>query len=165
MKPSHDQLDPASNGGKFLTSHQHRLLQKYLQPDLKKTYRQRLQIMLMADQGKSQAEICRTLGCCPATARHWIDVARKGEIHCWQQNPPGRPKVASEEYLQRLRELATKAPKEYGYPFKRWTASWLSQHLEKEFGVRLSERHVNRLLQQMGLSTRNQTPNCQGRKS
>lgn len=157
MKPSHNQLDPASNGGKFLTPHQHRWLQKHLQADLKKMYRQRLQIMLMADQGKSQAEICRTLGCCPATARHWIDVARKGEIHRWQYNPPGRPKVASEEYLQRLRELVTKAPKEYGYPFKRWTANWLSQHLEKEFGVRLSERHVNRLLQQMGLSTRSQT--------
>lgn len=56
--------------------------------------------------------------------------------------------------MQRLKELVSHDPREFGYPFRRWTARWLNQHLSRELEVMVSDRHINRLLKQMGLSTR-----------
>jgi transposase len=72
----------------------------------------------------------------------------------WQVQPLGRPKIITEEYIAFLQELVRHSPKEYGYPFQRWTAAWLRCHLAKELGIEVSDRHVNRLLNRMGLSTR-----------
>lgn len=71
-----------------------------------------------------------------------------------QVKPIGRPKVITNEYILHLKELVGHSPKAYGYPFSRWTAAWLRFHLAKELGIEVSDRHINRLLQQMGLSTR-----------
>lgn len=140
-------------GGKCLTSFQRKLLQKSLQKDLPASYHQRIQIMLLADSGKSQIEICQTLGCCPATVRHWMHIARAGIAHQWQDCPIGRPKAVNDQYLERLQELLSSSPRDYGYPFRRWTVNWLQKHLAKELGIAVSDRHLKRLLKQMGLST------------
>jgi diguanylate cyclase (GGDEF)-like protein/PAS domain S-box-containing protein len=66
----------------------------------------------------------------------------------------GRSKVTTDEYLERLRELANNSPEDCGYPRKRWTGQLLKQHLIHELGIEVSDRHINRLLQQMGLSIR-----------
>ncbi|WP_427162592.1 helix-turn-helix domain-containing protein [Aliinostoc sp. HNIBRCY26] len=142
--------------GKFLTPFQRRLLQKSLQEDLPASYRQRIEIMLLTDQGKSQSAICQELGCCPATARYWMHIARSGMAHQWQDCPVGRPKAINDQYLARLRELISHSPRDYGYAFRRWTANWLQKHLAKELGIEISDRHIKRLLKQMGLSTRPQ---------
>jgi transposase len=72
----------------------------------------------------------------------------------WDLQPIGRPKVITDEYVAYLRSLVKQSPQVYGYPFKRWTAGWLRCHLAKELGIEVSDRHINRLLHQMGLSTR-----------
>ena len=147
--------------GKYLTSFQRKLLQKSLPQELTDKQRQRIQIMLLADEGKTQAQICQELGCCQATARHWIAMARTNQAHHWKSNPIGRPTLVHEEYLQRLKQLVTQSPqevnvpnKDYQYPFRRWTAQKLSQHLHAELGIKVTPQHLNRLLKQMGLSTR-----------
>jgi transposase len=142
-----------SFNSKYLTPSQRKLLQKQLQENLPELYRQRIEIMLLVDEGKSQAEICQSLGCCPATVRHWMHIARAGMAHKWQDCPIGRPKVINEKYLERLKELLSNSPRDYGYAFGRWTANWLQKHLAKEFGVEVSDRHLKRLLKGMGLST------------
>ncbi|BAZ42610.1 hypothetical protein NIES4101_85790 [Calothrix sp. NIES-4101] len=147
------------HSGKFLTSFQRKLLQKSLQDNSAQSYHQRIQIMLLADEGKTQAEICRILGCCAATVRHWTHIARTGMAHQWQDCPIGRRKSVNEEHLERLKELVSNSPRNYGYPFRQWTGTWLSRHLAKEFGVDVTPQHINRLLKQMGLSTRPNT-NC-----
>jgi hypothetical protein len=53
-----------------------------------------------------------------------------------------------------LQELVSHSPREYGYSFRAWTAGWLSKHLAQEFGIKVSDRHINRLLQKLGLSLR-----------
>ncbi|OUL25717.1 helix-turn-helix domain-containing protein [Nostoc sp. 106C] len=140
--------------GKCLTSFQRKMLQKSLQENLPESYRQRIEIMLLTDEGKSQATICQILGCCPATARHWMHIARTGMAHQWQDCAIGRPKAINEEYLERLKELVSNSPRDYGYGFQRWTGNWLSQQLAKELGIKVSGHHINRLLKQMGLSIR-----------
>jgi transposase len=138
----------------ILTPFQRKLLQKSLQDDLPEQYRQRIEIILLADEGKSQAQICQALRCSQGTARYWITLARAGQAHNWDAFPIGRPKNVNDQYLERLKELVSHSPRDYGYPFQRWTAQWLSKHLAKEFGIEVSDRHINRLLKEMGLSTR-----------
>ena len=143
------------NQGKYLTPFQRKLLEKGLQTkDLRSEYQCRIKIMLLADEGFTKTKISKTLKCTLETARYWMGQARAGQAHNWQDCPRGRPKTANAEYLARLQELAQKSPRDCGYPFKRWTGQWLSKHLNKELGIELSSRHVNRLLKQMGLSVR-----------
>ncbi|GAB4237135.1 MAG: hypothetical protein Kow0049_22650 [Stanieria sp.] len=140
--------------GKLLSPFQRKLLQKSLEKKLRPEYRRRIEIMLMADLGHSQTEICTALNCSHETARYWMFMARTGQAHQWQTLPVGRPKTIDENYLTRLQHLVSQSPREFGYAFSRWTAQWLSKHLEKELGLQISDRHINRLLKQMGLSTR-----------
>ncbi|KAF3886539.1 MULTISPECIES: helix-turn-helix domain-containing protein [Nostocales] len=142
------------NNGKFLTPFQRKVLLKALQTHLQPEYRRRIEVMLLADRGKSQTQICEILGCSYHMARYWIGAAKAGLAHKWQDQPIGRPKSVNEQYLDRLKELVSHSPREYGYPFQCWTAQWLSKHLASEFGIEITERHINRLLKQMGLSTK-----------
>lgn len=139
---------------RLLSPFQRKLLQKSLQTDLRPEYRRRIEIMVMADEGYSQTQICEALGCSQETARYWIARARDGQAHQWNDNPMGRPKTISDEYLERLKDLVKRSPREYGYPFERWTARWLGKHLAKELGIEVCDRHISRLLKEMGLSTR-----------
>lgn len=140
--------------GKYLTPFQRKLLEKSLPNELRPGYCRRIQIMLLADEGKSQTQICKTLSCSQETARYWISMAKMGQAHQWQERPIGRPKKVNEQYLSRLEELAKNSPRDYGYSFHRWTAQWLSKHLNKELGIEISDCHINYLLRKMGLSTR-----------
>ncbi|MBD6614463.1 helix-turn-helix domain containing protein [Komarekiella sp. 'clone 1'] len=139
---------------KFLTPFQRKALLKNLQANLQPEYRRRIEIMLLADMGKSQTQICEIIGCSQEMARYWIGIAEAGLAHKWNERPIGRPKTVNNEYIERLKELVSHSPREYGYAFGYWTAQWLSKHLANEFGIEISDRHVNRLLKQMGLSTK-----------
>ncbi len=140
--------------GKLLTPFQRKLLQKSLQTESQWEHRLRIEIMLLADEGKSQAEISRVLRCSRRTVRYWIVMAQEGQANNWKAQPIGRPKSVNDEYLKRLKELVSHSPRDYGYAFERWTGQWLSKHLAKELGIEVCDRHINRLLKQMGLSTR-----------
>jgi transposase len=132
---------------KYLTQFQRQLLEKQLKIEATPEYRQRIEIMLLADEGKTQTQICRMLSCSPLTARHWIFVAKSGQAHTWQTQPLGRPKTVTSDYLNRLKQLVLTNPKDLGYPFSRWTGQWLSKHLCQEFDIGLSARHINRLIE------------------
>jgi transposase len=123
------------------------------QSKLRTEHRRRLEIIQRTQQGQTQTEIQQAVGCARETVRYWSAMARAGQVNQYEQSV-GRPRVVSVEYLDRLRELVDRGPKHYGYSFQQWTARWLRDHLLQEFGFQVSERHINRLLKQMGLSTR-----------
>lgn len=130
------------------------ILPEDLPPHLESIYHRRLEIVIRTHIGQTQAEICSALGCSKDTARHWMTIAKTEGLTRWYEQSIGRPKIVNEHYMQRLRELVTSNPQEHGYSFSRWTARWLGKHLAEELGIEVSDRHVNRLLKQMGLSTR-----------
>jgi transposase len=138
----------------YLTTFQRKLLQKSLQADLRPEYRRRIEIMLLVDTGQSQTQICEALGCSPEMAQYWIIMAQTGNAHHWSDRQTGRPKTVNEQYLARLKELVSHSPREYSYLFQRWIAQWLGKHLAKELEIKVSNCYINRLLKQMGLSTR-----------
>ena len=157
LKHSNSQEHPSS----FLSTFQRKYLEKSLEKDLPKHYEQRIKIMLLADEGKTQTQICQELGCSPSTARYWITIAKSGQAHQWNNRTVGRPQVIDEQGLERLRELVTQSPREvkvpnrdFTYSAQYWTGKKLSEHLSAELGIKISVRHINRLLKQMGLSTR-----------
>lgn len=150
-----------SEVGQFLSLAQRKQLLEKLQTDLRPEHRRRIEIMLLADMGHSQAQICEKLQCSHETARFWISMAQLGQIHNWDILPVGRPKIINDQYLERLKELVSRSPRDYGYFFRSWTAEWLSKHLEKEFDIKVSDRHINRLLKKMGLSTRPKDTNTE----
>jgi transposase len=125
-----------------------------MQADLRPEYHRRLEIMLLADMGYSQTQICEAVGCSQETARYWIAMVQAGKALNWNDCLIGRPKTVNEQYLERLKELVSHSPREYGYSFQCWTAHWLSKHLAQEFSIEVSDRHINRLLQKLGLSNR-----------
>ncbi|NJK70201.1 MAG: helix-turn-helix domain-containing protein [Microcoleus sp. SU_5_3] len=145
----------------ILTPFQRKCLQKSLQENLPELYRLRIEIMLLADEGKTQTQICKALGCSQGMVRHWTLVARSGQAHNWQDIQIGRPKSLNDAHIERLKKLVSHNPKEFGYSFQRWTGKWLSKHLAKEFGIEVSDRHINRLLKQLGLSTRSKPVNTE----
>lgn len=142
------------NQGLYLTPFQHKRLLKSLQTDLRPEYRRRIEIMLLANTGQSQAEICKALGCSQETARYWIAMLQAGQAHKWNERSRGRPKIVDERYLNRLKELANHDPREYGYSFSRWTGQWLAKHLSKELNITVNPGYINMLLKEMGLSAR-----------
>jgi transposase len=143
---------PMKNSSQYLTPLQRKLLLRNIKTDLRPEYRLRIEIMLLADVEVSQAEICNLLGCSQSTARYWIYIAQAGKFYSWSDRPVRRPKTVSSAYVKRLEELVMSSPREYGYSFRRWTAMWLKRHLAKELGIEVMERHINRMLKEMGLS-------------
>ncbi len=141
----------------YLTPFQRQMLEKNLNQELPHAYRQRLEIILLTDRGTSQAEICRTLGCCTATASRWILLTKTGLAHQYLECPVGRPKIVTDEYIKLLRELLDRSPRDYGYPFKNWTVRWLGKHLAKETDIEISDSHLKRVMGELGLSTRSKT--------
>ncbi len=128
---------------------------------LRPEYRLRLEIILRTEQGQSQSEICAALGCARETVRYWQAMLKSGQIDAWRETPIGRPRTIQSAYLERLQNLVKSSPKSHGYSFNQWTARSLQKHLAQEFDVEVSDRHINRLLKQMGLSTRQNAKSTQ----
>jgi transposase len=138
-----------SQDNQCLSNFQRKQLQKLLHDqNLSDTHYQCIRIMLLADQGKSQAEICQILGCSTATASRWILLAKSGKAHQWREHLRGRPKKINDRYLERLYELLAENPCDYGYDYDRWSGQRLSKQLKRELGIKVSEQHINRLLKE-----------------
>ena len=140
--------------GQYLTPFQRKLLLKNLEADLRPEHRRRIEIMLLADAGQTQSQICEALLCAQETARYWIAMTQTGQAHKWDDRSRGRPKLVNERYLNRLKELVSHSPREYGYAFSRWTGEWLAKHLAKELDITVCAGYINMLLKEMGLSAR-----------
>lgn len=157
------QFDRGKITNRHLTEFQRQLLKKNLKTEQAPEYRQRIEIMLMADEGKTQSQICQILSCSQLTARHWIFVAKSGQAHNWRSQPIGRPKTVTSDYLERLKQLINISPKDLGYPFSRWTGQWLEKHLATEFNIAVSARHINRLIEKIEVGSIGEVDSNQNR--
>jgi len=137
----------------LLSTFERQILENKLNTESRPEYRQRIEIMLLTDLGQSQSAICAALNCSKVTVRYWMLMAKTGQALQWKDIPIGRPKTVNEQYIKRLKELVNHSPQESGYSFRRWTAQWLSKHLAQELGIEISDRHINRLLKKMGVSS------------
>lgn len=62
---------------------------------------------------------------------------------------PGRPPVADAEFQTALRQVVERNPRDLGYPFTRWTADLLTEHLRRTTHVRVSASTVRSVLKRL----------------
>ncbi|MBD2212434.1 helix-turn-helix domain-containing protein [Nostoc linckia FACHB-104] len=154
-----------TQGNKFFKPFPRQVLPQNLLTDLLPEYRHPSEMMLLTDKNKSQHHICEIFNSSQEKVGYRMALAEAGIAHKLNKRPIGRPKTVNHQYLQRLQELVSGSPRNYGYAFSNWTASCLSQHLNQELGIKISDRHINRLLKQMGLSTKLKSSSPQATES
>jgi transposase len=127
--------------------------------DLSERDKKRIAIMIQCTEGKTQKEICEVVKCAPATARHWMQVAKEGKAHRWREfRQDGRPLKIDVHHLNRLIDLLNQRPKDVGFRLlEEWTTKALQKQLLREFGTKVSERHINRVLKKAGYSIRSKS--------
>jgi len=131
----------------YLTPEEKQELQKYLKIHEHPNVRERILILLLHNDGKTQQEIADFLGCSLRKVAYWcahgdpnnleslIDARMSGNYH-----------KATKQYIELLLETIDKDPQELEYEFGRWTAARLATHLEQVTGIKLSGSQVRRIL-------------------
>jgi transposase len=135
---------PAQN---FLTSEQVIRLQEALRESKQAHVRERILILLLQNDGKTQQNIANFIGCSPRTVAYWCihgDPDNLDSLHNKREQENYRK--ATPEYLKLLLETVEKEPSELGYEFGRWTGERLATYLAEKTGIHLSGSQVRRIL-------------------
>ncbi len=130
----------------FLTSQQVSKLQKALRESEQAHVRERILIILLQNDGKTQQEIAKFLGCSPRTVAQWCMHGDTDHLESLHNKPEQEShRKATPEYIQQLLEIVD-TPQELGYEFGRWTGERLATYLAKTTGIELSCSQVRRIL-------------------
>ncbi len=135
---------PAKN---FLTPEQVIGLQKTLKENELSHVRERILIILLQNDGRTQQEISKFLGCSPRTVAYWCmngDPDKLETLH--NRRDYEHYRKATPEYIELLLKTVDKSPSSLGYEFGRWTAERLATYLTMATGIELSSSQVRRIL-------------------
>ena len=138
----------------YLTSEEKLELQRQLKFHEHPDIRERILILLLRDNGKTQQEIADFIGCSLRKVAYWCAHGDPSNVESLiDERMNGNYHKATDEYINLLLEVIEKEPQELGYEFGSWTAQRLASHLEKEMGIRLSGSQIRRILAKKNMST------------
>jgi transposase len=114
----------------------------------------RIRAVHRVQDGESPERVIRTLGFARACIYNWLARYRAGG---WQGlktgRRSGRPRKLNGRQLAWIyRTVCDKDPLQLKFPFALWTRGMVAVLIRREFGVKLSDASVGRLLRQLGLS-------------
>jgi transposase len=114
----------------------------------------RIRAVGQIEQGAHPEEIAAALGMTRAAVYGWLAKYREGGLAALKARPvPGRPSKLSGSQLKRLSTMVVgNDPRQLQFVFALWTRAMVRELIRREFGVRLSEVSVERLLRKLGLS-------------
>jgi transposase len=114
----------------------------------------RMRAVRSIEQGAHPEDVAAALGMTRAAVYGWLAKYREGGLEALKARPvPGRPPVLSGAQLQRIYGLVVgNDPRQLRFGFALWTRAMVRELIRREFGVRLSEVSVGRLLRKLGLS-------------
>jgi transposase len=114
----------------------------------------RIRAVRQIEQGAHPQDIAAALGMTRAAVYAWLAKYREGGLDALRAKPvPGRPPKLSGAQLQRVYTLVVgNDPRQLRFAFALWTRAMVRDLIRREFGVRLSEVSVGRLLRKLGLS-------------
>jgi len=112
------------------------------------TVLQRIEIAPASRRRNAESTNCQSLEVFSRDCAYWITLARAGQAHNWDAFRLV-DRMLMTNIWSGCEELVSHSPRDYGYPFQRWTARW---HLAKIPALRSAIAAV--LLKEMGLSTR-----------
>ena len=131
----------------FLSPEEKKYLQNALKKENRPEVRERILIFLLENDGKNYQQIAEFLGCSVKTVAYWATHGSPNNLETLQdKRVKGNNKKATDEYINLLLEVVDKNPTDLGYEFGRWTGKRLSEHLEKETGIKLSKSQIVRIL-------------------
>lgn len=137
---------PAKN---FLKSEQKEKLQKALKTEENGDIRERILMLLLLNDGKTQQEIANFLGCSKNKVSYWCVHGDPDHLESLKdERMKGNYQKVTDKYIEILLVTVEKEPSELGYEFGRWTAQRLATYLEEETGIKLSSSQVRRILKQ-----------------
>ena len=119
--------------------------------------RRRRRAMALLEEGYSQAEVARRVGCHPSSVMRWRKASdRAGPEALKPRAASGRPPKLSSQDKQRLVGCLLEGPMQHGYRTDIWTTKRVAELVEDKFAVKYHRDHVGRLLHWLGWS--HQTP-------
>jgi len=129
---------PAKN---HLTPKQIEKLQKALKEEEKGNIRERILILLLLNDGKTQSKIAEFFGFSVNKVSYWCLKGDPDNLESLiDERMKGNHKKATDNYIKLLLETIEIEPQELGYDFVRWTAQRLATYLEKSTEIKLSRR-------------------------
>lgn len=104
--------------------------------------------------GESPETVIQTLGFSRACIYNWLARYRAGGWHGLKTgNRSGRPKKLTGDHLAWIyRSVVDKDPLQLKFSFALWTRAMIGVLIKRQFGIKLSDASVGRLLHQLGLS-------------
>jgi transposase len=136
---------PAKN---YLTSEQKEKLQKALKRETNGDIRERILILLLLNDGKTQQEIAEFIGCSKNKVCYWCVHGEPDNLESLKdERMKGNHQKATEKYVEILLETIEKEPEELGYEFGRWSAQRLATYLEEKTGIKLSGSPVRKIIE------------------
>jgi transposase len=131
----------------YLTTEQRERLQKALKKEEKGDIRERILILLLLNDGKTQEQIADFIGCSKNKVCYWCVHGDPDNFKSLEdERMKGNHQKATEKYIEILLETIEKEPEELGYEFGRWSAQRLAIYLEERTGIKLSGSQVRRIL-------------------
>jgi transposase len=114
----------------------------------------RIRAVKRVQQGESPEKVITTLGFSRACIYNWLARYRAGGWHGLRSGKhTGRPKKLDGTQIAWIyKTIRDKDPIQLKFSFALWTRSMVTRLIHKQFGIKLSETSVGRLLRQMGFS-------------
>jgi len=115
--------------------------------------RRRRRAIALLDEGHSQAEVARCVGCHPSSVMRWRKARDRAGAEALKPRPAsGRPPKLPPRHKQRLVQYLLQGPMKHGYRTDVWTTRRVAELIEDKFRVPYHRDHVGRLLHSLGWS-------------
>lgn len=112
--------------------------------------RQRGQIIRLLHKGYRPEEVADLLTISVGQVYWWHQRWRQEGLEgLSDKERSGRPQAEDEAYRQKLEAVLTTEPHELGYGFNVWDTPRLMAHMEKETGVRMTDRTFRNVLDRL----------------
>lgn len=114
----------------------------------------RIRAVKRVEAGESPEDVVKALGFHRSRIYEWLAAYREGGIEALRTRPiPGRPRKLNGKQLKRIYDLVTrKNPLQLQFEFALWTRGMVRELIRREFGVKVSNASVGRLLRKLGLT-------------
>jgi len=104
----------------------------------------------LSSAGEDTGTIAQVIGRSRISIWRWIrDFNNRGLEALYMGKSSGVPPKADEEVYAAVRQAIDTNPRELGYPFTRWTAHLLTEHIRRAVHVHLSIGTMYRILHQL----------------
>lgn len=121
---------------------------------------QRVLAVIGAKQGDSTSRLADRHNVSQQTIRNWLSRFENRPLDeaPFDDSRAGRPRKLTEEEQERLMAELQKSPESVGFDRQAWFPRLVYHHLQSEYGVEYSLRHIRRLMREASLTWRTARP-------